>query len=286
MQYWKSYIDKNGYTYSCDNIRLRLEFSEKKINFLMQYITNPDRFDIECSNPCFAAFRYKYLVNFKYNASSMTLGIGLNGLSREDNFMGFLEFNPNKLWLEVKFHDDFNAILSICCYEIVRFDLAIDVPLPRNYITAVRDNRTYKLIQNSNLDKTEYFGKRSSAGYVKIYNKTMESELNYDLTRIEITLDDISHISDQVNKWLPELYIMNPQQELLPEKSELSNTQLVLAELIYQSGTPDVYLKKIENYNIRNKIKNYIFQNCSKLELDSKKILGLMSDIRKLLPDL
>lgn len=286
MQYWKSYIDKNGYIYSIDNIRLRLEFSESKIDSIMKYITNPDRIDIECSNPCFAAFRYKYLVSFKYSDSSMTLGIGLNGLSREDNFRGFLEFNPNKLFCEKLFFDDLKTILSCCFYELVRYDLAIDIPLPRNYITSVRDNRTYKLIQNSNIDKTEYFGKRSNAGYVKIYNKTLESDLEFDLTRIEITLDDLSHISDQVAKWLPDLYIMNPQQELLFDNSGLSNTQLVLAELIYQSGTPDIFLKKIDNYNIRNKIKNFIFQNCSKIELDPKKILGLMTDIRKLLPDL
>ena len=83
-------------------------------------------------------------------------------------------------------------IMYLCC---------LDKELKKDFrmFTKVLDNRTY------------YIGRTNNR--IKIYNKKIESNLNYDLTRVELTSKinlDINNISTYVyNVKLPDLYLNN-----------------------------------------------------------------------------
>lgn len=101
-----------------------------------------------------------------------------------------VEFNPAKLRYATQFHELYDRLIFISKHvEFGRFDVAIDIPLNRDYCRIFKDRRSYKIIDNGGDNVTQYVGERSAHGEVKLYNKSRESKLPYDLTRLEITLD-------------------------------------------------------------------------------------------------
>ena len=105
-----------------------------------------------------------------------------------------IEFNPNKV-------GEFDILKNFLKYIIDGskrdsvvldfFDLAIDYPVCRSDFCLIRTGRrAYWQIRKSKIDWTEYLGMRSSNrnGYIKLYNKRIESGLDRDLTRLEISL--------------------------------------------------------------------------------------------------
>lgn len=125
------------------------------------------------------------------NGNSFWLGITLNAAKVEWNRCR-LEFNPNKIASNDAFvavHrcmlDNSRSILT----RISRFDLAIDIPVPRDQCFLVKDRRKY-IERRHGQEYTQYLGAKSSTvGRVKLYNKAIESKLEYPLTRLELTLD-------------------------------------------------------------------------------------------------
>lgn len=122
---------------------------------------------------------------------SFWLGIGLvgNGVL-EDRCR--LDFNPNKVANDANFQliHQFLIRNSREVYrKIPRFDLAIDIPVERNRCFLVKDRRMY-IERRHGSEFTQYLGSKSSrVGRVKLYNKAIEADLNYSLTRLELTLD-------------------------------------------------------------------------------------------------
>jgi len=67
--------------------------------------------------------------------------------------------------------------------------LAIDIPVERTNCFLVKDRRMY-IERRHGKEYTQYLGSKSSkVGRVKLYNKTAEADLDYPLTRLELTLD-------------------------------------------------------------------------------------------------
>ena len=122
---------------------------------------------------------------------SFWLGIGLvgNGVL-EDRCR--LDFNPNKVANDANFQMIHQFLIrnSREVYrKIPRFDLAIDIPVERNRCFLVKDRRMY-IERRHGSEFTQYLGSKSSTvGRVKLYNKAIEADLNYPLTRLELTLD-------------------------------------------------------------------------------------------------
>lgn len=96
-----------------------------------------------------------------------------------------LEFNPNKVYDEDNLLDDIIRILNAFKpseVAVKRLDYAIDIPVPLDDVVVLqsrKDKRYYK--------GTIYLGKRMSHNAVKIYDKQKEQNLDYPLTRFEIT---------------------------------------------------------------------------------------------------
>lgn len=98
------------------------------------------------------------------------------------------------------------------------FDLAIDMPINiLNVFPQPEGKMSKRIIDNGGDNKTYYFKERGSNGSTKIYNKTREAKLDYDLTRYEITLtpkvslNDMSFYNLDPNLLMP-LYITGDMQ--------------------------------------------------------------------------
>lgn len=238
--------------YSCDMIRFNLEFYEKGLRYVSRYLSDITRVDIRSYPSNFSDFKYKNLFTIDYGVSSMSVGLNFNGVRQPDNLKGFIEFNPNKCFCE-QFSDDVRFIIGQAFkWDVVRWDLAIDIPLAREKLYLPKDQRIYTLQKVSNSDKTEYLGRRNNAGFVKLYNKTIESNLDYDLTRLEVTMPGKL---EECFKYIPQVFIRNCGGVMVYEG--LTKADLVLIELLQKEENPDIYLQRL-NYRYRKKIEPYV----------------------------
>ena len=181
---------------------------------------------------------------------SFWLGIGLvgNGVL-EDRCR--LDFNPNKVANDANFQMIHQFLIrnSREVYrKIPRFDLAIDIPVERNRCFLVKDRRMY-IERRHGSEFTQYLGSKSSTvGRVKLYNKAIEADLNYPLTRLELTLDptlDYEKIS------FPTVYYID-SSEPVDDAVRITDTErFILNALLQGYGSLDGLgrktRKKIEN---------------------------------------
>ena len=144
-----------------------------------------------------------------------------------------LDFNPNKVGDDPNFKiiREFlvrNSRANLC--RITRFDLAIDVPVPREKCCLVKDRRLY-IERRHGEEYTQYLGSKSSkVGRVKLYNKTLESKLDYPLTRLELTLSpDIPF--ENIN--FPTVYCVNEACNHY-QNARLTDTQRFIVNAVLQ----------------------------------------------------
>ncbi len=253
MNYFKTFPDDNGYLYSLDMVRVKLKFSNRSQE-LSNYIKHLSEYDLSVDVQYFESFspyKYRHLWTISLPGTDCSFVIGLN--QSNDKNGGFCEFNPNKCEKYSKFTEIRNFIWSLA-YDVrlIRYDCAIDIPLRRENAKLVRDNgKNYQLWAKMD-GITEYLGRRSNNGFVKLYDKTEESDLDYDLTRLELTLD----AAQDPLEIFPTVYLYDEQYALLLDNT-LSSTQRVLVELLRQCDNVNFYLKKLDK-DIRKKITPYI----------------------------
>lgn len=240
LKYYKPFRTSAGYTLSVDNVRIDFEIDgHQKENFerwlAFDYQAHIYTFPIDTRD-----FKYKYLYQFRYCDDNevaeytMTLGYIFNGSSvREDIYKGFLDFNPNKLGDIGEFWVDYMQIKKFCSeWKIVRWDIALDIPSKREFVFIEKDQRLYEVKAYSLANRTEYLGLRNKVGRVKVYNKTLESKLPYDLTRIEVTCstDPQSFIKN-----FPKAWDLGQTSQLGLDVLYLDDTDLVLLRYAFRS---------------------------------------------------
>lgn len=185
-------VDKNGYSYCVDMLRLKCnltssEFDKKVVKFFPVFAKNIEKWDSTRINEFYHNFNYSdddcsfwfgFISNKEMSVSSGSL------YNENRSFNLTVEFNPNK----VKNNKLLLHILNCSTSWIVKsVDFAVDVKTNILNVCGF-DKGQKKCLQTYDCgfdDKTYYIGKGNNR--VKIYNKTLESELNYDLTRIELT---------------------------------------------------------------------------------------------------
>lgn len=271
MKYFKQFLDKDGYIYSLDMVRLNLDFGSRTTE-LVDYLKKLLEYDTTVEvvyYPSFKPFQYRHLWSVSVLAVniSFTIGLEING-SAENKEKGFLEFNPNKCENSEKFVEIKNFIFSLCCTrDLVRYDLAVDIPLDRKDVKLIRTKgKNYQFFVRDD-GITEYLGVRSHSGYVKVYDKQKESGLSYPLTRVELTLDSTA---DYV-KAFPTVWLYDTQYHLLLDDS-LSSTQKAFIRSIRQHENPNWFLSDL-SYRIKKKIEPYL---CDKvLSLDNSCALAV-----------
>lgn len=214
MKYYKEIKTKEGFTLSIDMVTIDYSISSsaarEELVKILDNLPLLSAVDIRhWSSLRIGTFRENFTLKFQ-DQTSFWLGVGLNahkplwGRSR-------IEFNPNK----VAKHKVFLELLgwfnshSLRMNSIIkRFDLAIDIPIGRQSVRLLKDRRVYTERRHGQ-EWTEYLGKSSTVGRVKLYNKTVEAGLKYPLTRLELTLDPA--IPFQKIPWPSVYYIVNHQ---------------------------------------------------------------------------
>lgn len=278
LEYWISEKDKNSNIYSCDMLRVVFEMRSDCVNDIGRHFANPLRSDIREYPINLTEFKYRNLFVVDYGQSTMTVGIGFNGTNKQESLKGFFEVNPNKCMGSMKIHSDLSYLLCRCVdYSVVRWDLAIDIPHDREHVHMRKDRRKYELSQTSYANRTEYLGQRNAPGRVKVYNKTLESELDYSLTRVEVTMGKLSDYVGQFGKYMPEVWIDNPQLELVEYKG-LSVNQRVLCEAVKDSPDPEYYLRQLD-YRMRKKIEPYIIGSGVRLNVNVKYVTSIVTQL-------
>lgn len=144
------------------------------------------------------------------NGESFWIGIGLNTRKPLWNRCR-LDANPNKVGSDPVFKKVLQFLCSntdVSQRKIARFDLAIDLPTPREHCFLVKDRRLYIERQHGQ-EWTQYLGAKSSKiGRVKLYNKQIEANLDTPLTRLELTLDPAMPYEDIP---FPDVFFFDPQ---------------------------------------------------------------------------
>lgn len=220
--------------------------------------------------------RYNYTVSC--TESTYTVGISPNWIkSNRDIDIVRLDYNPNKVKSEILgvFRRLCNMATNIC---VKRMDLAIDYKIKRRDICLIKDQRQYRTIVNSDDDKTEYLGKRNNHGSVKLYNKTIEAKLNYDLTRLEITFDFSRR--NEVEKYYPN-YVYVPSDIQLGIDLNISSTDRVL--FLACMDKPD-YINMLD-YRKQKKIRSIIGCYSPNLKFDSKLFFSVVNDYMAIFND-
>lgn len=238
MYYFNELKDDNGYIYSCDNIRLEFQLSSNS-----DLLIGVSQFCLAyCENyfQSFKSFSYKYCFNFSLSEKvSFTVLVGLNVYGKIKPCL-LVDFNPNKCMLFEKFKMIMSYLFEyfymfdggkgnfLKDVVIKRYDLAIDIPCDRKFLSVVwngKGAKHYEFYQNTIDDKTEYFGIRNSVGRIKVYNKSLE---------------DLKNQSKDMKK--------KYNEGLLPRYTRIEITHNSLDSLLVYSSLPCAFTKYDINY--------------------------------------
>lgn len=248
-------------------LRLNVDFGQKRDGFV-QFMSKLSGYDLRYEiayYPGYAVGRYRHLWAVRCPMENISWSVGLDlGRNGDDKTKGFVEFNPNKCEPESIFHEWWlNFLAFIVTIEPVRYDLAIDIPCPRSRCRLIKDGKKMYQLVSKDDGLTEYLGRRSTNGFVKLYDKTKEAKLDYDLTRLEITLE---WLHEDLARSFPKVAITEEQISLLMD-DQLTQNERVLVNAIKATDEPQFYLGQL-SYRMRKKIEPYLADTT--LSLDDK----------------
>lgn len=167
---------------------------------------------------------------------SFWLGVGLNR-SKPEWGQICLDANPNKVGDTDVFHFLRDFLLRATRAEsrkIKRYDLAIDLPIPRGMFHLIKDGRVYQERRHGQ-EWTQYLGAQPShVGRVKLYNKQAEARLEYPLTRLELTLDPAIQYDYLL---FPKVYYVNNLQLTMDHLKITDTDNYILGALLQGYGS-------------------------------------------------
>lgn len=245
MRYYCSFVDKSDYCYSIDKLVLHGSFIydcwdefSAKLRLLTIRFTCYEEMPFSVSlfrDTYYHSFKkLTYSNNFKFElcqgTDTFSFWLGTHFQSYDKTLDTWkLEFNPNKC-MPCDFVSELFSLLRFYSkfVEVGEYDIAVDLPVPRDSLFLVKDKRKYQTIFNSAVDKTEYLGNRHEHGFCKLYNKQKESKLSFPLTRFEITCTRLK-VSAVVDS-LPVVYIQRGQLAMVDMK--LTDTDMFILKTL------------------------------------------------------
>lgn len=221
------YLDTDICRVSIDNIRLKFEYKYNNYDFdHRQTVTSVDLISAELDKQFFSGLDVKWnkIDFFRLGSYCRTCTIAgkhwsfavMIGRYCFDNSCkqvapeAVMDFNPNKVPLEIvqRFVSILRDSALVCAVQ--RFDVAFDYALSRDEVHLIEDkSKGYRFFREQGA-VTEYQGKRSTHGALKLYDKTKESELSVPVTRCEITIERSAYRS--VSDVFPDLFFYGSEQ--------------------------------------------------------------------------
>lgn len=264
IPYYKPILADDGNIYSVDMVRISFDIGSRGqnlCNMLSDVGVDDALKDARIKLDYFHSFRefqYEHLwtISDEQAETKATLSVGLHlrgSGSNDGKSLGFLEFNPNKVisseilrniigWIQV------NSV----GLELKRYDMAIDIPCRRQLCKLDRiGKKMYQLVIKDD-GVTEYLGRRNTAGFTKLYDKTLESGLSEDVTRLEITLEP----STDVFKTWPRVY-MNDEQYSLEICYDLNDTERAIVSMLRDIPDATLYTRQLGR-KVRKRIEPYL----------------------------
>ena len=215
--------------YSIDNIVADFNFDRKFIEKLLLSLEYM---------PCVSSWQSRKIgesrINLKIQVNSKDsfyIGVSPNWIRNGNNNVLRFDFNPNKVGSSDIFIKIFRDVLiNSKLHTIKRFDVAIDFEEERANFFMLKDERKLTLIENSLSNKTEYLGRRSNHGRVKLYNKQLEAKLDNPRTRLELTMDYEITLQNRFKAFenvFPKIYC-NCNHQITLEDLKVTGTDYVL----------------------------------------------------------
>lgn len=203
---------------------------------------------------------------------SMYIGAGFCNYNRDDCKVK-IELNPNKVFIKrCPFLSDLFNLLKVGAIDsnLKYYDIAFDLPFERGEFFLLKDQRKYSCVVNSVSDCTEYLGNRQNHGFVKLYNKTLESKLDYELTRLELSLSDFD--VDSVVRVLPSVFHIN-------HDFDCGSDKMLLYQLLLVNPDKVVGLSRKGRMNFGRWLEQEFncFEIPSSAVEEFKRVLGLIS---------
>lgn len=223
------------------------------------------------------SFREQFSIRFQ-DCNSFWVGAVLNGRKPEWGRVR-VDFNPNK----VAEHEIFQLLLSYLVSNtrpmhrtIKRYDLAIDIPVLRQDVFLVKDNRAY-IERRHGQEWTQYLGAKSSTvGRVKLYNKQVEANLNHPLTRLEMTLNPATPYNE-IN--FPMVYFLDDLQLCFDETIKATDTERFILNSILQGCGTLEQLGRRTREKVKVLMDRYV-KYIKITERDYNKILGQLASYK------
>lgn len=273
LNYYK-YKEDDSLYYSVDMLTLDFEYNNSLYDFLQSYLYSVNLpFDVDyfC---CLKSYCYKHLFKFTFYSDDIfnNKSVLIIKLDFNNNKIGQIEFNPNKVLLFNPYFFDFYRlfILRVFNLEFRRSDFAVDIPLARNLVVLQRDSKKYTRIEYAGAI-TEYLGQRNKHGQVKLYDKGKESQLPHELTRYEVTYEKNNILN------LPKIYI----KEDIDVVDDISSKDKMIISLLLNSEQPFNFLKQLKNYNTRKRLTLLLQEHLKLIEINQQLFFDLLIDYQK-----
>lgn len=210
---------------------------------------------------------------YSIGGSSVRLGIGFNDVSGKIVInKGSIQFNPNKVKDSKALRLLFKKIRRFTKrIELKRYDIAVDIPVPRDSCRMMKDKRKYEYI-NGGKGITEYLGTRNKAGRVKLYDKTKELRheqgitIGEEYTRLELTCD---------GEWTPEKTLEHfptvfawDDRETDEDTRQYVKAIGLLASLAIEHGEQVDFALDMLSKTAKKKVINYLASPCVNLTIE------------------
>lgn len=260
MIYYHNEVRDGDIVYSIDKLRVSGTCSVVDAERLCRILSS------KCSRYYMSnkPMSYKHNFTFELLQGTIYIGVCLVEFGKIEVSKNVIEFNPNKMGD----NDVFEQIKGIWYVhnkniKVSEWDLAVDYPVDRNGYSLVKDNRNYQL--NLSRSKTEYLGRRHENGFVKLYNKSFESDLDYALTRLEITFKGVNLYSE-VEHCIPCVRSIGKVDNV-----ELDGLDKWILDRINESDDKEEVLRELKKCSRRKyeKITPYLSGNSKELMVNS-----------------
>lgn len=188
-------IEDTFITYTIDMLRLSIYLKNKEADDFRQLL------QVVATDYYYSNSNKIGTYSHNYKIDNIWIGVGcVNTKDITIKQLTTIEFNPNKQdESKIKFIREIIKKFGTERFFLKRFDIAIDLPFNICNLNFENLNKrscmTYYEYQDN---KTIYFGKGN--GHTKIYNKKIESNLDYDLTRYEITKETNNIFLNQIEE--------------------------------------------------------------------------------------
>lgn len=217
-------------------------------------------YESNCVSKCYRNFVYRGIyLGFENNWNKIHSKVSKNVV---------LEWNPNKTKID-NFIVDIKILFDdLERVEVMCFDVAIDIAIPIENLIVLKQHESQRMnILSHSKIETYYIGRFNEHGFCRIYNKSKESKLDYDLTRIEIHLKNVGLYGyyNSISKLkLPNVLIFDETN-----LESVSNTNKALIQACYKAPEIISMLEKRK----RKQIKELMKENLKAVDISLEKIM-------------